>query len=878
MTGGGGEDCISPKVRFEISGAENEPDNVLSVSSKKRYFVLAQNNCVKSIEIKESDLTVRFEHRPLSENEKNQLNIKRGIKQSHVNKLTVKSIRSKLDSNWNKLLDSLVSTNPHRTLLEKHIERYTSKNEFDYFIHKNLAEFLGRELDQFLKSAVLDIGALQRRNQHQLNRAIGELVAVQSVGKKIIEFLGQIEDYQKHLWLKKKFVLDSQICVSLDLIPELFYPEIAQNRFQVAEWIELFALNEITPNLANGMRGFSDPLEVEFLKQNQFLIIDTKHFSRKFKDKLLGALSEIYSLDEHTNGLLIHSENFQALNLLQSTFRGLVQCIYIDPPYNTNSSPILYKNNYKDSCWLSLMKDRLSLSKSFLSMNGVVCCAIDDEEVSVLRLLMEQIFENELGTAVVRSNAAGRKSKGRLSPSHEYALFYGKANAVPGTIPRPIAKQKRSFPYTDEIGRFTWTNLIRSGSNNRREDRPKMYFPIYISDSEEFRIPNMEWDSTASSWNILEHEFEDEEAIWPIRSNDDQEVEGCWHKGEATLRNDSKNSPSEYRIRRRKANGDDRITLQFKSRMDEKAPPITWWDQTKYQSALHGPKSIIDYFGNKVFDYPKSIGLVEDCLLASNCHDESIVLDFFAGSGTTGEAVINLNRDDGGQRKFILIEMGHHFDEVTLPRVKKICYSKSWQSGKPTKLEKSTAQLFKYIRLESYEDTLDSIEFEPLSTNQQQLLKSSSDFAENYMLRYAFTSETSSSPCLMGKDFRNPFSYTISVVRDGVRQELSVDLIETFNFLLGMRVEKFRKFGKIYAISGKNRSESLILILWRDQDLVNNSALEEWFQSSKDQYSKFNLIYVNGDHTLNSLKQPSDRWSVNQIEPKFRELMFDDIH
>ena len=156
-----------------------------------------------------------------------------------------------------------------------------------------------------------------------------------------------------------------------------------------------------------------------------------------------------------TDGLLIHGENWQALRLLEERHRGSVKCIYIDPPYNTNASAIIYKNGYKDSSWLSLMENRLSLSARLMSPAGVLCCAIDDEEVSVLRLTMQGLFAQELGIAPVRSNPAGRKSKGQFSPNHDYALFVRHGEATPGVLDK-TEKEFETVSFHRLHGRFAW--------------------------------------------------------------------------------------------------------------------------------------------------------------------------------------------------------------------------------------------------------------------------------------------------------------------------------------------------------------------------------------------------------------------------------------
>ena len=302
--------------------------------------------------------------------------------------------------------------------------------------------------------------------------------------------------------------------------------------------------------------------------------------------------------------------------------------------------------------------------------------------------------------------------------------------------------------------------------------------------------------------------------------------------------------------------------------------PKTWWGDKKYASANLGAKAQKELFGVKIFDFAKAIGLVEDCLRASLCDSHSVVLDYFAGSGTTGHAVTNLNREDGGQRKFVLVEMGYYFDTVLLPRIKKIIYSSEWEGGKPVS-RKDITQLFKYVRLESYEDTMDSLEVKPPSGEQQDLLTQNPAVAEDYRLRYALGVETADSACLLGKAFADPFAYTLSVVRDGVRREVQVDLPETFNYLIGLRVVSRQRIDGVLAIKGTDPEGRNCLILWRNLDETNYTALDAWLDSNREQFAgQLDVIYTNGDHTLNAMQQPGEDWTAKIIEPVFRGLMF----
>ena len=853
------------RVRFEIARADNEKDHIKEANGKKRMFVLAK----KFIDVVGDDLVIRFEHRPLTASEKAAYP-KNG--QETLNADTESRIRSALNKKHNEWLAPLCKSCPtecdeNRTLLRKHIDAYAAKNSFDYFIHKDLGGFLRRELDYYLKSEVLSVENLQLTNHPAvLKRALAQMQAIKRAGDQIIDFLAQLEDFQKQLWLKKKFVLETQYCITLDKVPESLYGDIVANKAQVAEWVELFAIDEL--------ESFAKKLPTDFLKANPFLVLDTQHFDKAFTDKLLAEISNDAPLDEQMNGLLVHGENFQALNLLQAQYRGRVQCVYIDPPYNTDASAIIYKNGYKNSSWLALMDDRLQLAKLLMPKTGVVCCAIDDEEAWRLRSLMQSVFENELGVVSVRSNPVGRKSTEQFSPNHEYGMFFGCENSAPAAIPK-TEKQLARYPFSDEEGRYAWLTLIRQGSNDRRADRPKMFYPIFVTAKNELRIPKMVWNEAAREWDVKESKTKAEEVVYPMKKIGDTLVEGNWQRGWERINS----SPAEYRVRRGdKNNGTHNgISIQFKTRMSEDATPGTWWGEEDYASSNFGARVMKDLFLENPFDFPKSLRLVEDCVVASSGGKQNVnVLDYFAGSGTTGHAVINLNRNDNGDRKYVLVELGKHFDAVLLPRIKKVIYSSEWKDGKPTS-RVGVSQLVKYIRLESYEDTLDSLQIAAPS----ELLAQAEHqkFADDYLLRYCLddgVTRDDRNATLVVKDFEKPGAHTLTVVREGVRGNAPADLAETFNFLLGLQVARRQVLDGILAISGKTADGDNALILWRDTKKTDAEKLNQWFaKHRKNLVDAPDKIYVNGDHMLNALQQEGDNWDAEMIEPVFQALMFE---
>ena len=211
----------------------------------------------------------------------------------------------------------------------------------------------------------------------------------------------------------------------------------------------------------------------------------------------------------------------------------------------------------------------------------------------------------------------------------------------------------------------------------------------------------------------------------------------------------------------------------------------TVWVDKKYSAKQNGTNLLTKLFGKKVFTFPKSLYAVMECVrIACGSQPNSIILDYYAGSGTTGHAVMRMNQD-GVQRKFILIEMGNYFDKATKARLKKAAYAvdeKSWKKGKPVNRTNGIPQIMKYIRLESYEDALSNIE---LDTQQGDLL--SGLFGDEYLIHYMMDFESSKS--MLDVDaFKNPFEYRMKITENNEAKLRPVDVVETFNYLIGLSV------------------------------------------------------------------------------------------
>ena len=188
------------------------------------------------------------------------------------------------------------------------------------------------------------------------------------------------------LWEKRKFIAETFYCITVGYIPEEFHPEIAECEAQWEEWKVLFHIDEDEANLLTVGKD-NNGRRLEYLKAHPTLVLDTRHFASDFTDRLLASFD---NLDEATDGLLVHSENWQALNLLVENYKERVDCIHIDPPYNTQTSGFLYKNNYKHSSWLAMMRDRITSALKVMSKEGAFLCHIDENEYERLHLLLDQ--------------------------------------------------------------------------------------------------------------------------------------------------------------------------------------------------------------------------------------------------------------------------------------------------------------------------------------------------------------------------------------------------------------------------------------------------------------------------------------------------------
>lgn len=399
------------RVHFKLVSADTEQNNNKPDNGNERRFILTNEDPVSE---DSGELVLRFEYRTDPEKRK----------QAVLNAAAALRILTDGASNaWRAALAKKEPTakNADRTLLDRYLADYTARNSFDYFIHKDLAGFLRREFDFYIKSEVMRLDDIDHADAPTVEHYLSEVRVMRAIGHKIIAMLAQLEDFQKRLWLKKKFVVETNYCITLDRLPEDLYEEIAANESQLAEWKTLFAIDEIGLSIASP--AYVAPLTVDFLRANPFLVLDTKFYSAEFKSKILASFDD---LADAIDGLLVCSENFHALNLILPHIQGSIKCVYLDPPYNTGNDGFVYKDNYLHSSWLCMLNDRLRLCRESLREDGLIFISIDDIEVTNLRMLMREVFgDNRIENFVWKKSYGGGAKEKHAVTQHEYVLLYG---------------------------------------------------------------------------------------------------------------------------------------------------------------------------------------------------------------------------------------------------------------------------------------------------------------------------------------------------------------------------------------------------------------------------------------------------------------------
>jgi len=789
--------ALNYRVIFRIVSAKEELGS--KKATKERFFVLDEEN---PWQLQNNNLLICFQYRELTEeevkhyqieggsnsskqvniNEQNNNTIKEGIKDIYLN--------NHLQDEYNKIVSILLNQ----------LNRFTAKNTKDYFIHKDLKNFLSEQLEFFIKDEVLDIDTLEQ--ERFLDKHITRAKVVRDIGTDIIDFLAQIENFQKRLWEKKKFVLSTNYVISLDRICQytdkefLAYTikEILKNTKQIKEWEEL-GFGKIEKEEDLYFR--KDFIDTEYKK----LPLDTKYFSPAFKDNLLEKLTEHNNLDEFLDGLLIKSENWQALNTILPKYKEQIQTIYIDPPFNKEQdADYLYNVKYKDSTWASLLENRLSLAKNIMKDSSSIFVRCDYNGNWIAKPIMNKVFlESNYRNEIIVNKSIRMKTEGKVLLSwHDTIFCYCKSfNNV------------YFYHITENRNKQEWRAMDMEGE--KWDIVPKDMINLFSPN-------NLKYDENG---NILSR--------------------AKIILGEEILPRQGRRFPKQEIINKLQSDG----LLRFSSRGNPQMlkPDIIyltddWTGFYGYSSKLGFPTENSEILLKRVIE--------------STSDERNLVMDFFLGSGTTTAVAHKLGR------KWIGIEMGEHFYKVVLPRMKKVLfYDKSGISKEKDVQEnyndKKAGGFFQYQVLEQYEDTLDNLEIREQDSEQIGL-----NLSDDYLFRYFIDLETRENTSLLDIEaLQTPFSYKLKVNLEevGEPQDVIVDLPETFNYLLGLKVKKtkVRNQGRKYLfIAGEKESQN-IAVVWRD---YNDNWTDEDYNTDRDfimeQLKDWEpqIVYVNGQNTL----------------------------
>ena len=578
--------------------------------------------------------------------------------------------------------------------LEKAFRVFEKQSEVDYFINKNARAFLEEQFDLWMYQYLF-----ADKNVWSADR-IAQLQALKEIAYKVIGFISQFEDELVKIWNKPKFVRNSHYIITLDHFIKRGRADLLEDLFahggmkaQLKEWVELGMLEEeIDPQELLRQLTLTDLTDEPLHPKWHTLPLD----SRYFPDLEIQLLSSFDDMDNELDGLLIHSENYQALSTINNKYREHIKCIYIDPPYNTGNDEFIYKDRYKDSSWLTMMQNRIYLSKQLLCKDGAIFISIDDNEVHNLNHLLVDLFgrDNSVALLIARTNPRGRTLDRYIAKTHEYIISFVK-NPLSSAISEIPKGEKMLSEYNkeDENGKYRELGLRNRNPMFNRQNRPNLFYPIYVNPT------NGEVYLRRTSDFSVE--------VYPRNS---QGLDDCWTWGKEKVSNNLS-----YLVGREVSGGGWRIYRKDFLRGEDGKVATTMSKSIWLEKSINnerGKETLKDLIGYHTVDFPKSVELISKCI-EIGAYKESIILDYFTGSGTTAHAVMNLNREDGGSRKYILVEMGDHFSDVIIPRIKKIAFNSKWKDGKPVfeEGESGISQFVKYYELEQYEETLQKVRY-----------------------------------------------------------------------------------------------------------------------------------------------------------------------
>ncbi|GAA9110280.1 hypothetical protein HpHA162_00780 [Helicobacter pylori] len=656
-------------------------------------------------------------------------------------------------------------------VLKKAFVKFKKQGSMDYFIHKNALGFLKEQLDLYL------FEYLFKEMTEFDDKRLNGINTIKEVALQVISLVSEFENELCKIWNKPRFVLNSHLIVSLDQLKAKNYDlnKITNHKNypkQVKEWQDL--------NLKT----------TDNFLENEFLPLDTLYF----KD-LEEEIKNLFSEDE-INGTLIKSENYQALNSLKNRYKETIDCIYIDPPYNTQNNEFVYADNFKRSSWLSMMENRLELAHSLLSDKGVMFVSIDDNEQAYLKTLMDEVFngggDNFVNCLAVKlKNIAGASGGGedkRIKKNIEYVLIYSKNYEILNVF-NPVYDSRELYSHIS----FCDENNISWKYNSILIDKggKKLLGVTYDGNGDEIKIYERSNYIIKSIKQVAQDESLTEKETYYkyIKSI----FRTTMPQSSIRVRvleklKELKLNPYLISIEYTPKSGKNKGIVYEQFYNGDKLNLFAWlFDVVKIEPKQILKQELIGTLWDFAFSMtnltkesgiPFPNGQKPEALLKRiieiSTNENDLVLDFFAGSGTTCAVAHKL------KRKYIGIEMGEHFDSVILPRLKKVIGG--FKSGAAK--EFNGGGVMKVYALESYEEILRKIKYEdndkPLAYDEQY-----SDLVE----------------C------KNE-SYTLNVE---VLEKMGVDIKETLENLWGLKVEFFNE--KVVKFKGNDKEIEILKAL-----------------------------------------------------------------
>jgi adenine specific DNA methylase Mod len=929
---------------FRIAEAEEENGN--GKSDENKYFVLAK----QKPELTEKEFTIWLDYRTLTDKEKETL----GKKQDEINNKATTQLKELFGKEAT--LAELWKADSGKNLLEKKFSHYTARNKYDFFIHKDLKNFFERELDFYIKNEFLNLDEMglsdSQTHYEQLHIKIKAMKTFRLIANTIIEFLSSIENFQKQLWEKRKFIISTNYVITLDKLEQLtsisfvegLITELLKSKEQLKEWENYFGHKLKTKNdfhiPTNGkqLKIENEKFASKFLK----LPVDTKYFNSEFRNTILNEISKNNLLDDCLNGCIYEGDNFHSMKLLDEKFFEQLKGIYIDPPYNTKVDTFLYKDSYKHSCWISMMFDRLCLLGELIKDGGVIYENIGEEELQNLISINNTIFNEENKLALIPRVTKTASDQGSwFAPSVDYVLCY--------------AKHKQLTPYfTDDVDISLYKKTEADGERKGerfRDDiafyqsslsdlRPNQRYFVECPDGSLVIPPGKALPTKKKDGELVTQLLGDGRWRWSLEdgylkkkhllvfketktsplidSNGNQAKWNVYTKSYLLDRQEKGSKPrnfivieneldiffelipeSEYE---KKSIADiEKIAKYFFSKLransillrgdngdkeslyniiikDKKIDVKLFSDLNAFLAfankliKLQKNLVITEYFNRKgadllnrfgiLFPYSKPVELVEHLFGIMNTDVDDILGDVFAGSGTTAHAIMCMNNEDEGNRKFVLAEQNEYINNIIIPRLKKVAYSFNWNNAKPEDM-KGLGVFFKYQNLEQYEDALENIVFDKeVNTAQAQI-----QFAD-YIPKYMMLFETKGSSTFVNTDeMQTPFDYQLKVFDNYQYIPKEVDLVETFNYLIGLHIHKHitseHQKRQYVFVTGNDRHGKGIAVVWRNTKDLDLNKDKDFITKQLDGI-KYSSLFVNGDCMIAN---------YNPIEPVFKNKM-----